>query len=130
MYWYASASISHRTLLIFEQAASWDPNIEPPENSTIALVDISNFLSPIAADTALLYNTILDDLALHMTFRQITLSAAVPCILKIGRLLDSLTFIQDRIRLVLEWLSDAESLELQSPFCAGDETRTTDQPQV
>ena len=83
------------------QAASWDPNIVSPENSTIALVDISNFLSPIAADTALLYNTILDDLALDMTFRQIALSAATPCILKVGRLLDSLPFVRDRIRLVL-----------------------------
>ncbi|KZV74268.1 hypothetical protein PENSPDRAFT_648112 [Peniophora sp. CONT] len=89
-------------------AASWTPDLISPEKSTLALVDISNFISPIAADSVLLYNTVLDNLVQGMSFQQLAVTSAAPFILKIGRLLDSIPFIRDRMGLVMGRIKEDE----------------------
>ncbi|VDC03871.1 unnamed protein product [Peniophora sp. CBMAI 1063] len=91
---------------IYVLAASWIPDSVSPEDSTIALVDISNFLTPIIADSVLLYNTILDNVAQGMACQDLVVASAAPLILKLGRLLDSQPLVQDRFRVVLDRIDE------------------------
>ena len=67
----------------------------------IALVDISNFISPIVADVVLLYNTVLDEMVEGMSSPQLVAASSAPVMLTIGPLVDSIPFVKVRLKPVM-----------------------------